>query len=161
MKVNTLKLGNLELLLEKLESSNWSDPENYAKKRGLGKGWRFPSPEEFRYLTGIKKLEILPEGLLMTSKPYWTNFYLYQEDLGEIKYSRIREEIEKFIEEELEENPSIKIYDWTPIVKSCYMTIGGDVYELYNFGEYDEYDEKSHSISIYPSGGYLLVRDIK
>lgn len=160
MKPNTLKLGNFELLLEKLESSNYSDPENYGKKRGLGKGWRFPSPEEFRYLSGIKNLEILPEGILMTSKPYWTNFYLYWEDIGEIKYSKVRKEIEEFVEEQLEENPSIKIYDWTPIAKSCYVTIGGDVHELYDFVQYDEVEEKSGS-TIYPSSGYLLVRDLK
>lgn len=160
MKPNTLKLGNFELLVEKLESSNYSDTENYGKKRGLGKGWRFPSPEEFSYVSNLKKLGILPEELLMTSKSYWTNFYLYWGDLGEIKYSRIREEIEKFVEGELEENPSIKIYDWTPIAKSCYLTIGGDVYELYDFIEYEESEEKS-SVTIFPSGGYLLVKDLK
>ena len=160
MKPNTLKLGNFELLLEKLDPTNYSDPENYAKKRGLGKGWRFPSPEEFFYIADLKKLEIFPERILMTSKPYWTNFYLYWEDVGEIKYSRVRKEIEEFVEEQLEENPSIKIYDWTPIAKSCYLTIGGDVHELYDFVQYDEVEEKSDS-TIYPSAGYILVRDIK
>ena len=160
MKPNTLKLGNFELLLEKLESSNYSDTENYGKKRGLGKGWRFPSPEEFLYIADLKKLEIFPEGILMTSKPYWTNFYLYWEDIGEIKYSRVRKEIEEFVEEQLEENPSVKIYDWTPIAKSCYLTIGGSVHELYDFVQYDEVEEKRDA-TIYPTGGYILVRDLK
>lgn len=81
-------------------------------------------------------------------------------DLGEIKYSRIREEIEKFVEEQLEENPSIKIYDWTPIAKPCYLTIGGSVLEFYDFIEYEEVEEKSN-LTIFPSAGYLLVRDLK
>lgn len=160
MKQKTLKLQNFELLAEKLESSNYSDPEDYAKKRGLGKGWRLPSSEEFLYIVNLKKLEILPEELLMTSKLYWTNFYLYWGDIEEIKYLGVREEIKEFVEEELEKNPSIKIYDWTPIAKSCYVTIGGDVYELYEFVEYVEREEKNE-VTVYPSAGYLLVRDIK
>lgn len=159
MKPNTLKLGNFELLLEKLGTSNFSDPENYAKKRGLGKGWRFPSPEEFRYICEIKKLEILQEGILLTSRSYWTNFYLLWGDIEEIKYLKVKEEIEEFVEEFSEENPSVKIYDWTPIIKSCYMSIGGDVYELYDFGEYD--DKEEIGVTVYPSGGYLLIRDLK
>ena len=51
MKSNTLKLGKFELLTVKLEASNWSNPESYAEKKGFGKGWRFPSPDEFRYIS--------------------------------------------------------------------------------------------------------------
>jgi hypothetical protein len=62
MESKVLNLGKFELLLTKLEASNWSNTESYAKKKGFGKGWRFPSVEEFRYIAEINRIERLPEN---------------------------------------------------------------------------------------------------
>jgi hypothetical protein len=158
MKKKILKLGNFELLLEKLDPTNYSDPENYAKKRGLGKGWRFPSPEEFEYISDLKKLKILPEEFLKMGS-YWTNFYVYFDELDHIKYSKVKKEIEEFVEEELQNNENMKIHDWTIIVKT--FSVGSNYhYHSYEFSEYDEREEKRDA-TIYPTGGYILVRDLK
>jgi hypothetical protein len=160
MGSKVLNLGKFELLLEKLESSNWSDPENYSKKRGLGKGWRFPSVEEFRYIAEINRIEILPKNLIITSSPYWTNFHLPLSDLEDLKDSGLKKEIEEYIEGELEDG-EIRIQEWTAIVKTCYLTIGGYVHELYNFEFYDVNGGEGDYTTFYPSANYLLVRDIK
>ena len=160
MKSNTLKLGKFELLTVKLEASNWSNPESYAEKKGFGKGWRFPSPDEFRYISEINFFEILPKNLIITSSPYWTNFHLPLPDLEDLKDSKSKREIEEFIEGELEDG-EIRIQEWTAITKSCYLTIGGYVHELYNFEFYDVNGGEGDYTTFYPSANYLLVRDIK
>lgn len=160
MKSNTLKLGKFELLTVKLEASNWSNPESYAEKKGFGKGWRFPSPDEFRYISEPNFFEILPKNLIITSSPYWTNFHLPLPDLEDLKDSKSKREIEEFIEGELEDG-EIRIQEWTAITKSCYLTISGYVHELYFFEFYEINDEKGNYTTFYPSANYLLVRDIK
>jgi len=160
MESKVLNLGKFELLLTKLEASNWSNPESYAGKKGFGKGWRFPSLNEFRYIAEINRIEILPKNLIITSSPYWTNFHLPLPDLEDLKDSKSKREIEEFIEGELEDG-EIRIQEWTAITKSCYLTIGGYVHELYNFEFYDLIDGEGDYASFYPSANYLLVRDIK
>jgi len=160
MESKVLNLGKFELLLTKLEASNWSNTESYAKKKGFGKGWRFPSVEEFRYIAEINRIEILPENLIITSSLYWTNFHLPLSDLEDLKDSGLKKEIEEYIEGELGDG-EIKIQDWTAIVKNCYLTIGGYVHELYNFESFDAINEKGDYTTFYPSANYLLVRDIK
>ena len=160
MESKVLNLGKFELLLTKLEASNWSNPESYFGKKGFDKRWRFPSTEEFRYISEINGIGILPKNLIITSSPYWTNFHLPLSDLEDLKDSGLKKEIEEYIEGELEDG-EIKIQDWTSIVKTCYLTIGGYVHELYNFEFYNVNDEKSNYTTFYPSANYLLVRDIK
>ena len=162
MKRKSIRLGKFELLLERLERTNWSDTESYSKKKGFGKGWRFPSPDEFRYIVEIRKIGILPEDLIIAYSSYWTNFHLYQSDLDDAKYSNEKDDIEEFIENELV-NDIIKINDWTSIIKICYlMTQPSDrVGYDYLFSSYDEIGEKEHTSHIYPVAGYILVRDIK
>jgi hypothetical protein len=162
MKSKSIRLGKFELLLEELERSNWSDPESYAKKEGFGDGWRFISLEEFRYIIEIRKMGILPEGLILNYAPYWTNLHLYISDLDDSKYDSIKNEIEEYIEGELEGDQNIKIYDWTSVIKICYLATYNDrVGSNYLFDSYDEIEEKGHTSHIYPAAGYLLVRDIK
>jgi len=160
MESKFLNLGKFELLLTKLEASNWSNPESYFGKKRFDKRWRFPSTEEFRYISEINGIGILPKNLIITSSPYWTNFHLPLSDLEDLKDSGLKKEIEEYIEGELEDG-EIKIQDWTSIVKTCYLTIGGYVHELYNFEFYNVNDEKSNYTTFYPSANYLLVRDIK
>ena len=81
-------------------------------------------------------------------------------DLEDLKDSKSKREIEEFIEGELEDG-EIRIQEWTAITKSCYLTIGGYVHELYNFEFYDVNDGEGDYASFYPSANYLLVRDIK
>ena len=160
MGSKVLNLGKFELLIAKLDKSNWSNSESYAEKKGFGKGWRFPSPDEFRYISEIKFFEILPKNLIITSSPYWTNFHLPLSDLEDLKDSGLKKEIEEYIEGELEDG-EIKIQDWSSVVKTCYLTIGGYIHELYNFEFYNINDEKDNYTTFYPSANYLLVRDIK
>jgi hypothetical protein len=160
MESKVLNLGKFELLLAKLDKSNWSNPESYSVKKGFGKGWRFPSPDEFRYIAEINRIEILPEDLIITSSPYWTNFHLPLSDLEDLKDYRLKKEIEEYIEGELEDG-EIRIQEWTAIVEYCYLTIGGYVHELYNFEFYDGDDGEGDYSTFYPSANYLLVRDIK
>ena len=160
MGLNVLNLGKFELLLVKLDKSNWSDPGSYAEKKGFGKGWRFPSPDEFRYIAEINRIEILPENLIITSSPYWTNFHLPLSDLEDLKDYGLKKEIKEFIEEELEDG-EIRIQEWTAIVEYCYLTTGGYVHEIYNFKFYDGDDGEGDYSTFYPSANYLLVRDIK
>jgi hypothetical protein len=155
MRSDVLNLGKFELLLVKLDKSNWSDPESYAEKKGFGKGWRFPSPDEFRYIAEINRIEILPENLIITSSIYWTNFHLPLSNLEDLKDSGLKKEIEEYIEEELEDG-EVGIQEWTSIVKTCYLTTPRNVYESYHFKFYDIDGEV-----FYPSANYLLVRDIK
>jgi hypothetical protein len=160
MESKVLNLGKFELLLVKLEASNWSNPKSYVEKKGFGKGWRFPSPDEFRYVTEINKIEILPENLIITSSLYWTNFHLPLSDLEDLKDSGLKKEIEEYIEGELEDG-EIRIQEWTAIVKTCYLTIGGYVHEIYSFEFYDVNGGEGDYTTFYPSANYLLVRDIK
>ena len=160
MGSKVLNLGKFELLLVKLDKSNWSNTESYAEKKGFGKGWRFPSINEFRYISEINFFEILPKDLIITSSPYWTNFHLPLSDLEDLKDSGLKKEIEEYIEGELEDG-EIKIQDWSSVVKTCYLTIGGYIHELYNFEFYNINDEKDNYTTFYPSANYLLVRDIK
>ena len=80
--------------------------------------------------------------------------------MEDLKDSGLKKEIEEYIEGELEDGEII-IQDWSSIVKTCYLTIGGYVYELYNFESYNINDEKGDYTTFYPSANYLLVRDIK
>ena len=160
MGSKVLNLGKFELLMIKLDKSNWSNTEFYAEKKGFGKGWRFPSLNEFRYISEINFFEILPKDLIITSSPYWTNFHLPLSDLEDLKDSGLKKEIEEYIEGELEDG-EIKIQDWSSVVKTCYLTIGGYIHELYNFEFYNINDEKDNYTTFYPSANYLLVRDIK
>ena len=155
MESKVLNLGKFELLLTKLEASNWSNPESYFGKKGFDKRWRFPSTEEFRYIAEINGIEILPKNLIITSSPYWTNFHLPLSDLEDLKDSGLKKEIEEYIEEELEDG-EVGIQEWTSIVKTCYLTTPRNVYESYHFKFYDIDGEV-----FYPSANYLLVRDIK
>ena len=160
MASKVLNLGKFELLMVKLNKSNWSNAESYAEKKGFGEGWRFPSLDEFRYISEINFFEILPKNLIITSSLYWTNFHLPLSDLEDLKDSGLKKEIEEYIEGELEDGEII-IQDWSSIVKTCYLTIGGYIHELYNFEFYNINDEKGDYTTFYPSANYLLVRDIK
>ena len=160
MAAKVLNLGKFELLMAKLDKSNWSNTESYAKEKGFGEGWGFPSLDEFRYISEINFFEILPKNLIITSSLYWIDFHLPLSDLEDLKDYGLKKEIEEYIEGELEDGEII-IQDWSSIVKTCYLTIGGYVYELYNFESYNINDGKGDYTTFYPSANYLLVRDIK